>query len=95
MLFSFEEDMVECINVTENSPHQLICTAFDNEAGIGLLANYTGRNVFGKSSRLVVTGDISDEPSYKFSTKNNLERINLGGCEMSYSKLGHQQCFWS
>ena len=62
-----QEDMVGMqVNVTENSPHQLkFALHFDNEAGIGLLANYTGRNILGKSSRLVVTGDISDEPSYR------------------------------
>mgnify|MGYP003344176170 CR=1 FL=1 len=54
------------VNVTENSANQLkFAFHYDNDSGIGLLANYTGRNVFGKSSRILITGDISGEPSYR------------------------------
>jgi len=62
-----EEDMVGMkVTGREHSPHRLkFAVHFDNEADIGILANYTGRNVIGKSSRLVLTGDISNEPSYR------------------------------
>lgn len=54
------------VTATEKSPHQLkFGLHFDNDSGIGVLANYTGKNVFGKSSRILVTGDISNEPSYR------------------------------
>lgn len=54
------------VTVKEKSSNQLkFALHFDNDSGIGLLANYTGRNILGKSSRILVTGDISDEPSYR------------------------------
>lgn len=47
----------------EKSPHQINASLhFDSYRSIGLILNYTGRNVLGKSSRLVVTADIAVQP---------------------------------
>ena len=50
----------------ENSNH-LLRTSFhyDDYRGIGLILNYTGRNILGKSSRLVITGDIAKQPRFR------------------------------
>ena len=54
------------VTAIENSPHQLrFALHFDDNSGIGLLGNYIGRNVLGKSSRILVSGDISNDPSYR------------------------------
>ena len=54
------------VSAIENPPHQLrFALHFDDNSGIGLLGNYIGRNVLGKSSRILVSGDISNDPSYR------------------------------
>ncbi|NQY06011.1 MAG: patatin-like phospholipase family protein [Flavobacteriaceae bacterium] len=50
----------------ENSNHRLrTALHYDDYRGIGLIANYTGRNFLGKSSRLVLTGDIAKQPRFR------------------------------
>lgn len=50
----------------ENAEHQLrTALHYDNYRGIGILLNYTGRNVLGKSSRIVLTGDIAAQPRFR------------------------------
>lgn len=39
---------------------------FDNIFGIGIVMNVTMRNLLGKSSRTIVTGDISENPKFRF-----------------------------
>ncbi|MEL4455633.1 patatin-like phospholipase family protein [Lutimonas vermicola] len=38
---------------------------FDSYRGVGLMANYTGRNLIGKSSRILVTLDIAEQPKFR------------------------------
>ncbi len=38
---------------------------FDSYRGVGLMANYTGRNLIGKSSRILVTLDIAEQPRFR------------------------------
>ncbi|WP_299777031.1 patatin-like phospholipase family protein [uncultured Formosa sp.] len=38
---------------------------FDDYRGVGLLVNYTGRNIIGASSRFLVTLDIAEQPKFK------------------------------
>jgi len=38
---------------------------YDTYRGVGLMVNYTGRNLIGKSSRLLVTGDIAEQPRFR------------------------------
>lgn len=50
----------------ENSKHRLRASFhFDDYRGIGVILNYTGSNVLGKSSRVLVTGDITKQPRYR------------------------------
>ena len=46
-------------NVIKGSLH------YDSYRGVGLMVNYTGRNIIGKSSRLLVTGDIAEQPRFR------------------------------
>ena len=50
----------------ENSEHQLKTSLhYDGYRGIGVLLNYNGRNVLGKSSRFLVTVDIAEQPRFR------------------------------
>ena len=54
------------IQGSEHAKHQIRAALhFDNDDGIGILLNYTGRNFLGKSSRFLVTGDVSEEPAWR------------------------------
>lgn len=44
------------MNIIKGSLH------YDTYRGVGLMVNYTGRNVIGKSSRILVTADIAEQP---------------------------------
>ena len=50
----------------EHSRHQLKGSLhYDSYRSVGILANYTGRNVLGKASRILVTIDIAVQPRFK------------------------------
>lgn len=54
------------VTATEKSQHLLKGSLhFDDYRGIGLFVNYTGRNVIGKSSRVLLSLDISDDIRYR------------------------------
>ncbi|MDN3642080.1 patatin-like phospholipase family protein [Lutimonas halocynthiae] len=38
---------------------------YDSYRGVGLMVNYTGRNIIGKSSRFLVTADIAEQPRFR------------------------------
>ena len=38
---------------------------YDTYRGVGLMVNYTGRNIIGNSSRLLVTADIAEQPRFR------------------------------
>lgn len=38
---------------------------YDSYRGVGLMVNYTGRNLIGKSSRFLVTADIAEQPRFR------------------------------
>jgi NTE family protein len=38
---------------------------YDTYRGVGLILNYTGRNILGESSRILFTGDIADQPRFR------------------------------
>lgn len=46
-------------NIVKGSLH------FDSYRGVGLMVNYTGRNIVGKSSRLLLTIDIAEQPRFR------------------------------
>jgi NTE family protein len=45
---------------------------YDSYRGVGLILNYTGRNVLSKSSRLIVTADIAEQPKARIDFQQNL-----------------------
>ena len=50
----------------EHSKNQLkMAFHYDDYRGVGLILNYTGRNVIGESSRFLVTADIADQPRFR------------------------------
>ena len=54
------------IEAHENHNHRIrTALHFDNNRGLGLLVNYTARNILLKSSRLLVTVDIAKQPRYR------------------------------
>lgn len=63
----FEDDkMGVVINGTEHSKHQIKGSLhYDSYRSVGLLANYTGRNVLGKASRFLVSLDIAVQPRFR------------------------------
>jgi NTE family protein len=55
------------IKVIEKTPAILKGSVhYDNIFGIGIVANVTLRNILGKSSRTIITGDISENPKFRF-----------------------------
>lgn len=60
------------INGFEYAKHQVKGSLhYDTYRGVGLVANYTGRNVLGKSSRLIATVDIAEQPKAKLQYQKN------------------------
>ncbi|WP_159021835.1 patatin-like phospholipase family protein [Formosa sp. L2A11] len=54
------------ITAKEKAHNQVkVAVHFDDYRGVGLLANYTGRNIIGASSRFLVTLDIAEQPKFK------------------------------
>lgn len=59
------------LNAVEKSKHQVKGSIhFDSERGAGLILNYTGRNVIGNSSRILITADISKEHRVRAQYQN-------------------------
>ncbi len=51
------------LNVFEHSINQLKGSLhYDTYRGVGMILNYTGRNVIGKSSRTIVSIDVAEQP---------------------------------
>lgn len=44
---------------------------YDTYRGVGLILNYTGRNILAQSSRLVVTADIAEQPKARIDFQKN------------------------
>ena len=56
------------INGLENSPNQIKGSLhYDTYRGVGLIINYTGRNILGEASRLIATIDIAEQPRFRFA----------------------------
>tara|TARA_B110001450_G_C17664630_1_gene498953 strand:- start:896 stop:3220 length:2325 start_codon:yes stop_codon:yes gene_type:complete len=69
------EDNLLGLEITghEKSNHRLR-TSFhcDDYRGLGLVLNYTGRNILGKSSRILITGDIAKQPRFRIQYQKQL-----------------------
>lgn len=60
------------LNVFEKSKHQINAALhYDNYHGVGLIINYTGRNIIGNASRTLVTLDIAEEPRFRIQHQKN------------------------
>ncbi len=60
------------LNGFEKSRHQVKGSLhYDTYRGIGLVANYTGRNVIGQASRFLVSIDIAEQPRYRVQYQKN------------------------
>ncbi len=69
----FEKDKVslELIGL-EHSKHQVKGSLhYDNYRGVGLVVNYTGRNIIGQASRFLFTVDIAQQPQFRLQYKKN------------------------
>ncbi len=54
------------LNIDERSKHMFKGGIhFDSHRGVGLIANYTGRNIIGKASRSLITLDIAEQPGVR------------------------------
>ena len=45
---------------------------YDTQQGVGLVVNYTGRNILGYSSRSLVSLDIAEEPKYRLQYQQSI-----------------------
>src|SRR5690554_3082141 len=50
----------------ERSPHQVKAALhYDRYHGVGIVVNYTGRNIIGNASRTLITADIAEQPKLR------------------------------
>ena len=56
----------------EKSKHQVKTSLhYDDYRGVGLILNYTGRNIIGKASRFLVSLDIAEQPMLRLQYQKN------------------------
>ena len=56
------------INGFEHSRNQIKSALhYDTYRGVGLLVNYTGRNILGEASRIIATIDVAEQPRFRFA----------------------------
>lgn len=56
----------------ERSPHQIKGGLhYDNDFGVGILVNYTGRNILGAASRSMISLDIAEQPRVRLQHQKN------------------------
>src|SRR5690606_13318625 len=56
----------------ERSPHQVKgALHYDGYHGVGIIGNYTGRNIIGNASRTLVTIDIAEQPKLRLQYQKN------------------------
>ena len=67
------QNIQKAINIViEKSKNQINgAIHYDNYHGIGLVVNYTGRNVIGAASRTFVTLDIAEAPRFRIQHQKN------------------------
>ncbi len=68
----FEGDKIKLeIEGFEKARHQIKGSLhYDTQRGVGLIVNYTGRNVIGETSRFLITIDIAEQPSFRVLYQN-------------------------
>lgn len=59
------------VSASEKSKHQVKGSLhYDSERGVGLILNYTGRNVIGNSSRILISADVAEEQRLRAQYQN-------------------------
>ena len=60
------------LNGFERSKHQVKgALHYDNFHGVGVLVNYTGRNILGAASRTLVSLDVAEMPRFRVQHQKN------------------------
>ncbi|MGC1630646.1 MAG: patatin, partial [Gelidibacter sp.] len=60
------------LNGFERSKHQVKgALHYDHYHGVGILVNYTGRNIIGEASRSLITLDIAEQPRFRVQHQKN------------------------
>ncbi|MCD6543253.1 MAG: patatin-like phospholipase family protein [Flavobacteriaceae bacterium] len=69
----FEDDQIKFeVEGYEKAKHQIKGSLhYDTQRGVGLIVNYTGRNIIGEASRFLVTLDIAQQPGFRIHYQNN------------------------
>ncbi|QOD61360.1 patatin-like phospholipase family protein [Polaribacter haliotis] len=71
--FDKENKTTLFLNASEIANHQIKgAVHYNNELGAGLILNYTGRNLIGKSSRSLITIDLAKNPKIRLQHQNIL-----------------------
>jgi len=67
---------------------------YDTYRGVGLILNYTARNVLAQSSRLIATADIAEQPKIRLDFQKNFGKNKdwLCGSEL-YGPILKQKLF--
>lgn len=66
------DKVVLILNCFEHSKNQLHASLhYDTFRGVGLILNYTGRNILGQSSRFLTTIDIAEQPRFRIDYQKN------------------------
>ena len=84
------------LNGFERSKHQVKgALHYDNYHGVGILLNYTGRNIIGAASRSLVTADIAEQPKLRIQHQKNfgIDRDWWWSTEAYAQRLSHQITF--
>ncbi len=63
------------LSAVEHNMHRLRAAVhFDTETGVGVIASYTGRNILGKASRLLVTLDLAQQMRGRIQYQKNFTK---------------------
>lgn len=84
------------LNGFERSKHQVKgALHYDNYHGVGILLNYTGRNIIGDASRSLITVDIAEQPKLRIQHQKNFgsDRDWWWRTEAYMQRLSHQTTF--
>ncbi len=67
-----DETVALQMHAVERSSHRLKgALHYDGYNGIGIIANYTGRNIIGHASRFLITADIAEQPKLRVQYQKN------------------------
>lgn len=63
------------LNGVEHAKNQLNTSLhYDTYRGVGLILNYTARNILAESSRLLITADIAEQPKIRIDFQKNFSK---------------------